>query len=115
MARNNIIHVGESKIIRIVVHVLQLAILLVGHDKIHMVYSSPTTVVQVTLIVHFYQEFCAINMDTAHLICTEKEQRAVIHFCGLKVYQVLKCTEGCQCNVGTVSCRNGLSANGSRG
>jgi len=25
---------------------LQLAILLVGHDKIHMVYSSPTIVVQ---------------------------------------------------------------------
>jgi hypothetical protein len=28
-------------------YVLQLAILLVGHDKIHMVASSPTTVVQV--------------------------------------------------------------------
>ena len=29
------------------VYVLQLAMLLVHHDKIHMVYSSPTTVVQV--------------------------------------------------------------------
>jgi len=28
-------------------YVLQLAILLVGHNKIHMVYSSPTIVVQV--------------------------------------------------------------------
>jgi hypothetical protein len=28
-------------------YVLQLAILLVGYDKIHMVYSSPITVVQV--------------------------------------------------------------------
>jgi hypothetical protein len=41
------LYVGESKIICTLVHVLQLAILLVGHDKIHMVYSSPTIVVQV--------------------------------------------------------------------
>jgi hypothetical protein len=28
----------------------------------------------------------AINMDTPNFICTKEEQRAVIHFCGLKVY-----------------------------
>jgi hypothetical protein len=45
----------------------------------------------------------------------QKEQRAVIHFCGLKVYQVLKCIEGCQCSMWTVSYYNGLPVNGSRG
>jgi hypothetical protein len=39
----------------------------------------------------------------------------VIHFCGLRVYQVPKRIEWCQCSMGTVSCRNGLSVNGSRG
>jgi hypothetical protein len=39
----------------------------------------------------------------------------VIHFCGLKVYQVPKCIEWCQCSMGTVSCHNGLSVNGARG
>jgi hypothetical protein len=28
---------------------------------------------------------------------------------------VLKCIEGCQCSIGTVSCRNGLSVNESKG
>jgi len=37
----------SQKLSALQVHVLQLAILLVGHDKIHMVYSSPTIVVQV--------------------------------------------------------------------
>ena len=55
----------------------------------------------VTLIVHFCQEFFAINMDTPNFICTKKEQRAVIHFCGLKVYQVSKCIE-CQCSMRSV-------------
>jgi len=32
-------------------------------------------------------------MDTYNFICTTEEQREVIHFCGLKVYQVLKCIE----------------------
>jgi hypothetical protein len=50
----------------------------------------------------------------SNLICT-KEQRAVMHFCGLKVYQVPKCIEWCQCSMGTVSFRNGFSVNGSRG
>jgi hypothetical protein len=68
----------------------------------------------VTLIIHFCHEFCATDMDSPHLICTKKEQRAVIHFCRLKVYQVLKCIEGCQCSMGTVSCYNGLPVNGSR-
>jgi len=31
-------------------------------------------------------------MVTPNLICT-KERREVIHFCGLKVYQVSKCIE----------------------
>ena len=35
-------------------------------------------------------------------------------FYGLKVYQVLKCIEGCQCSMGTVLCHNGLSTSGSR-
>jgi hypothetical protein len=47
----------------------------------------------VTLIVHFCNEFFAINMDSPNFICTKEEQRAVIHFCGLKVYQVPKCIE----------------------
>jgi len=59
--------------------------------------------------------FFAINMDTPNFICTKEEQRAVIHFCGLKVYQVSKCIEWCQCSMGTVSCHNGLSVNGARG
>ena len=69
----------------------------------------------VTLIVHFCQEFLAINMGTPNSICTKEEQRAVIHFCGLKVFQVSKCIEWCQCSMGTVSCHNGLSVNGARG
>ena len=70
----------------------------------------------VTLIVHFCHEFFfAINMVTSNFICTKEEQRAVIHFCGLKVYHVLKCIEWCQCSMGTVSCHNGLSVNGARG
>jgi hypothetical protein len=52
---------------------LQLAILLVGHDKIHVVYYYYHCGADVTLIVHFCCEFCAINMDTPHLICTEKK------------------------------------------
>jgi hypothetical protein len=39
----------------------------------------------------------------------------VIHFCGLKVYQVLKCREWYQLSMGTVSCHNGLFVNGARG
>jgi hypothetical protein len=54
-------------------------------------------------------------MVTQNFICTKEEQRAVIHLCGLKVYQVSKCTEWCQCSMGTVSCHNGLSVNGARG
>ena len=53
-------------------------------------------------------------MDTPNFICTKEEQRAVIHSCGLKVYQVSKCIEWCQCSMGTVSCHNGLSVNGAR-
>jgi len=33
----------------------------------------------------------------------------------MKVYKVPKCIEWCQCSMWTVSCRNGLSVNGSRG
>jgi hypothetical protein len=59
--------------------------------------------------------FFAINMDTPNFICTREEQRAVIHFCGEKVYQVSKCIEWCQYSIGTVSCHNRLSVNGARG
>jgi hypothetical protein len=59
--------------------------------------------------------FFAINMDTPNLICTKEEQRALIHFCGLKLYQVSKCIEWCQYSMGTVSYHNGLSVNGARG
>jgi hypothetical protein len=59
--------------------------------------------------------FFTINMDTPSYICTKEEQRAVIHFCGLKVYQVSKCIQWCQCGMGTVSCHNGSSVNGERG
>ena len=69
----------------------------------------------VTLTVHFCHEFFAINMDTPNFICTKEEQRAVIHFCGLKVYQVSKCIKWCQCCMGTVSMHNVLSVNGARG
>jgi len=44
-------------------------------------------------------DFVAINMATPNFICTKEEQRAVIHFCGLKVYQVSKCIEWCQCSL----------------
>jgi len=54
-------------------------------------------------------------MATPNFICTKEEHRAVIHFCGLKVYQVSKCIEWCQCNMGTVSCHKVLSVNGARG
>jgi hypothetical protein len=59
--------------------------------------------------------FCHKNMETRNFICTKEEKRAVIHFCGLKVYQVSKCIEWCPCSMGTVSCYNGLSVNGARG
>jgi len=59
--------------------------------------------------------FFAINMVTPNLICTKEEQRTVIHFCGLKVYQVSKCIGWCQCSMETVSCHNGLFVNGVRG
>jgi len=68
----------------------------------------------VTLIVHFYHGFLAINVATPNFICTKEEQRAVIHFCGPKVYQMSKCIEWCQCSMRTVSCHNGLSVNGAR-
>jgi hypothetical protein len=45
-----------------------------------------------------------------NFICTKEERRAVIHFCGLKVYQVSKCIEWCQCSMGTVSCYNGRTS-----
>jgi hypothetical protein len=54
-------------------------------------------------------------MVTPNFICTKGGQRAVIHICGLKVYQVSKCIEWRQCSMGTVSCHNGLSVNGARG
>jgi len=69
----------------------------------------------VTLIVRFCHEFFALNMDTPSFICTKEDQRAVIHFCGVKVYQVSKCIEWCQLHMGTVSCHNGLPVNGARG
>ena len=69
----------------------------------------------VTLIAHFCHEFFAINIVTPNFICTKEEQKAVIHICGLKVYQVSKCIEWCQCSMGTVSCHTGLSVNGARG
>jgi hypothetical protein len=46
----------------------------------------------------------------SNFICTKEEQRAMIHFCGLKVYQVSKCIK-CQCSMGIVSCHNRLSVN----
>jgi hypothetical protein len=110
------IYVGESKIIRTVGTYFA-----VGYtagwalQDTHGLLLSYHCGAGVPLIVHFCHEFCATNMDTPHLICNKKEQRAVIHFCGLKVYQVLKCIEGYQCSMGTVSCYNGLSVNGSRG
>jgi hypothetical protein len=109
-------YVGESKIIRTVVtcFVVGYTADWAGQDT-HGLLLSYDCDVAVTLINHFCHEFCAIDMDTPHLICTKKEQRAVIHFCGPKVYQVLKCIERCQCSMGTVSCYNGLSVNGSRG
>jgi hypothetical protein len=68
----------------------------------------------VTLIVHFCHELFAINMDTPNFICTKEAQRAVIYFCGLKVYQVSKCIEWCQCSMELVSCHNRLSVNWAR-
>ena len=63
----------------------------------------------------FLFEFFAINMATPNFICTKEEQRTPIHFCVLKVYQVSKCIEWCQCSMGTVSCHNGSSVNEARG
>jgi len=40
-------YVGESKIIRTIGTCFAAGYTAVGHDKIHMVYSSPTIVVQV--------------------------------------------------------------------
>jgi len=85
------------------------------HGTIDLKFFSYNCGAGVTLIVHFSHEFCAINMDTPNFICTKEEQRAVIHFCELKVSHVLKCIEWCQSSMGTVSCYNGWSTNGSRG
>jgi len=95
-------------------YILQLATLLVGHDAIHMLYFSPTMVVQVWLLtVHFHHEFCAIHMDAPIFICT-KEQRAMVHFLwaglpGAKMHRT------CQCSMGTMLCHNRLSKNWTRG
>jgi hypothetical protein len=130
----HILHEGESIIIRTVGTRLVVGytagwtwqdtrgLLLVGHDKIHTVYcwldmtryTRSTPLLPLWCRCDLDSTFCAIDMNTPHLICTKKEQRAVIHFCGLKVYQLLICIEGCQCSMGTVSCYNGLSVNGSR-
>jgi hypothetical protein len=110
------IYVGESKIIRTI-----RTCFAVGYtagwtwQNTHGLLPSYHCGAGVTLIVHFCHEFFAINMDTLNFVCTKEEQRAVIHFCGLKVYQVSKCTELCQCSMGTVSCHNGLSVNAERG
>jgi hypothetical protein len=108
-------YVGESKIIRTIG--IYFA---VGYtagwawQNTHGLFLSYHCGAGVTLIVHFGHEFFAINMDIPNFICTKEEQRAVIYFCGLKVYQVSKCIEWCQCSMGTVSCHNGLSVNGAR-
>ena len=114
--QHNTYYVGESKIIRTIGTCFA-----VGYtagwawQNTHGLLLSYHCGAGVTLIVHFCHEFFAINMDTPNFICTKEEQRAVIHFCGLKVYQVSKCIEWCQCSMGTVSCHNGLSVNGARG
>ena len=104
-----LLYVGESKIIRTIGTCFA-----VGYTagwawkNTHGLLLSYHCGAGVTLIVHFCHEFFAVNMDTPNFICTKEEQRAVIHFCGLKVYQVSKCIEWCQCSMGTVSCHNGL-------
>ena len=113
--RNSSIYVGESKIIRTIGTCFA-----VGYTAGRAWQNTNGLLVSyhcgagVTLIVHFCHEFFAINMDTPNFICTKEEQRAVIHFFGLKVYQVSECIEWCQCSTGTVSCHNGLSVNGVR-
>jgi len=47
-------------------------------------------------------------------VCTKKEQRDVIRFCGLKVYQELKSIEDYQLNMGPVLYHSQVYTNGSR-
>jgi hypothetical protein len=52
---------------------------------------------------------------TVHFSFAPKKSRGQWSvFYGLKVYQVPKCIEGYQCSMGTVSCHNRWSTNGSR-
>jgi len=111
-----IYYAGESKIIRTIGTCFAVGYIAGwAWQNTHCLLLSYHCDAGVTLIVHFCHEFCVINMDTPNFICTKEEHRAVIHFCGLKVYQVSKCIEWCQCSMGTVSCHNGLSINGARG
>ena len=104
-----LIYVGESKIIRTVGTYFAVGCTAGwAWQDTHGLLLSYHCGAGVTLIVHFCHEFCAINMDTPNFICTKEEQRAVIHFCGLKLYQVSKCIEWCQSSMGTVSCHNRL-------
>jgi len=109
-------YVGESKIIRTISTCFAVAYIAgwswQNTNGLLLFYHCD---VGVTLIVYFCREFFAINMDTPNFICTKEEQRAVIHFCVLKVHQVSKCIEWWQCGMGTVSCHNRLSVNGARG
>ena len=108
-------YVGESKIIRTIGTCFAVGCTAGwAWQNTHGLLLSYHCGVGVTLIVHFGHEFFGISMDTPNFICTQEEQRAVIHFRGLKVYQVSKCIEWYQCNMGTVSCHNGLSVNGTR-
>jgi hypothetical protein len=63
------------------VHFLQLTTLLVGHDVMHVVslFFYWHCDAGLTLIVHLFHEFCAVNMDILLFICT-KEQQVVICF-----------------------------------
>jgi hypothetical protein len=47
-------------------------------------------------------------------VCTKEEQHAVIYFCGLKVYQELKSSEGFKHNMGAVVYHSEVYTNGPR-
>jgi hypothetical protein len=55
-----------------------------------------------------------LGRSTFHLH-QRREEGSDLFFYRLKVYQVPKRIEGYQCSMGTVSCHNGWSTNGSRG
>lgn len=99
-----------SQLSAVWVYFLMSTSLLVGHEAMHLVSPPQHCGAGLTLIVHCCHQINSVNMEAPIFIYMKEEQWYV--FYGLKVYQVVKCIEGCLCSMGTVLCQNRVSTNG---